>query len=38
VVANSRSHRTMLFRALDTGGLYQIRKVKKLTYRLIDPG
>jgi hypothetical protein len=38
VVANSRSHRTMLFRAMDTGGLYRIRNVKKLTYRLIDPG
>lgn len=38
VVANSRSHRTVLFRAMDTGRLYRIRNVKKLTYRLIDPG
>jgi hypothetical protein len=38
VVASSRSHHTMLFRAMDTGGLYRIRNVKKLTYRLIDPG
>jgi hypothetical protein len=38
VVANPRSHRIMLFRAMDTGGLYRIRNVKKLTYRLIDPG
>ena len=38
VVANSRSHRTVLFRSMDTGGLYRIRNVKKLTYRLIDPG
>ena len=38
VVVNSRSHRTVLFRAKDTGRLYRIRNVKKLTYRLIDPG
>ena len=38
VVANSRSHRTVLFRSMDPGGLYRIRNVKKLTYRLIDPG
>ena len=37
VVANPRSHRSVLFRAPDTGGLYRITNVKKLTYRLIDP-
>lgn len=37
VVANPRSHRTMLFRAPDTGGLYRITSVKKRSYRLIDP-
>jgi hypothetical protein len=31
VVANPQSHRTMLFRATDTGGL------KKRAYRLLDP-
>ena len=37
VVANPRSHRTMLFRATDTGGLYRITNVKKRAYRLVDP-
>jgi hypothetical protein len=37
VVANPRSHRTMLFRAVDIGGLYRIANVKKHSYRLIDP-
>ncbi|MGL4260947.1 MULTISPECIES: hypothetical protein [unclassified Afipia] len=38
VVANPRSHRTVLFRAVDSGGLYRISNVKRLTYSLIDPG
>lgn len=37
VVANPRSHRTVLFRAADIGGLYRITNVKKHSYRLIDP-
>jgi hypothetical protein len=37
VVANPRSHRTALFRAADTGGLYRITNIKKRTYRLVDP-
>jgi hypothetical protein len=37
VVANPRSHRTMLFRAPDTGGLYRITNVKKRAYRLLGP-
>jgi hypothetical protein len=37
VLANPRSHRTMLFRATDTGGLYRITNVKKRAYRLVDP-
>jgi hypothetical protein len=37
VVANPRSHRTVLFRAADIGGLYRIANVKKHSYRLIDP-
>lgn len=37
VVANPRSHRTTLFRAPESGGLYRITNVKKRTYRLIDP-
>ncbi len=36
VVANPRSHRTVLFRAADIGGLYRITNVKKHSYRLID--
>ena len=38
VVANPRSHRTVLFRALDNGRIYRITRVKKHSYRLIDPG
>jgi hypothetical protein len=38
VVANPRSHRTMLFRAPDTGGFYRITNVKKRAYRLLGPG
>lgn len=37
VVANPRSHRTVLFRAGGVGGLYRITNVKKHSYRLIDP-
>lgn len=37
VVANPRSHRTVLFRAADIGGFYRITNVKKHSYRLIDP-
>jgi hypothetical protein len=37
IVANPRSHRTVLFRAADTGGLYRITNVKKRAYRLVGP-
>lgn len=37
VVANPRSHRTMLFRATDSGRLYRITNVKKRAYRLVGP-
>ena len=37
VVANPRSHRTVLFRSPDTGGLYRVTSVKRRAYRLIDP-
>ncbi len=37
VVVNPCSHRTVLFRAPDTGGLYRITNVKRRTYRVIDP-
>jgi hypothetical protein len=37
VVTNPRSHRTVLFRATGSGGLYRIANVKKHGYRLIDP-
>ena len=37
VVANPRSHRTVLFREPQSGGLYRISNVKKRSYRLIDP-
>jgi hypothetical protein len=37
VVANPRSHRTVLFRASESRGLYRIRNVKKQAYRLIEP-
>jgi hypothetical protein len=37
VVVNPRSHRTVLFRAPDSGRLYRITSVKKHSYRLIDP-
>ena len=36
VVTNPRSHRTVLFRAPDSGGLYRIPNVKSRLYRLID--
>jgi hypothetical protein len=37
VVANPRSHRTMLFRATDSARLYRITNVKKRAYRLLGP-
>lgn len=37
VVANPRSHRTVLFRDPRCGGLYRIPGVKRRDYRLIDP-
>lgn len=37
VVANPRSHRTVLYRAPDNGRLYRITSMKKHSYRLIDP-
>ena len=35
VVANPRSHRTMLFRAPGSSGLYRIPNIKSRTYRLL---
>jgi hypothetical protein len=37
VVANPRSHRTVLFRAPDSGGLYRIPNIRSRAYRLLDP-
>jgi len=37
VVANPRSHRTVLFRATGSGGLYRIPNIKSRTYRLLEP-
>ncbi len=37
VIASPRSHRTMLFRALECGRIYRITNVKRRSYRLIDP-
>ncbi|MGH6766402.1 MAG: DUF6927 domain-containing protein, partial [Bradyrhizobium sp.] len=37
VVANPRSHRSILFRAADIGGFYRVSNVKKHSYRLIGP-
>jgi hypothetical protein len=36
VVANPRSHRTVLFRAPGSGSLYRIPNIKSRTYRLVD--
>ena len=36
VIANPRSHRTMLFRAPGSGNLYRIPNIKSRAYRLID--
>jgi hypothetical protein len=37
VVANPRSHRTVLFRAPGSSSLYRIPNIKSRTYRLVDP-
>ena len=37
VIANPRSHRTVLFRAPGSGSLYRIPNIKSRTYRLVDP-
>ena len=37
VIANPRSHRTVLFRAPGSANLYRIPKIKSRTYRLVDP-
>lgn len=37
VVKNRRSHRTVLFRDPERGGLYRIPNVKRREYRLLDP-
>lgn len=37
VVANPRSHRSVLFRAAGSYALYRIPSVKKRSYRLLDP-
>ena len=37
VIANPRSHRTVLFRAPETGHLYRIPNIKSQRYRLVDP-
>ena len=37
VVANTRGHRTVLFRAPGSSGLYRIPNIKSRSYRLIEP-
>jgi hypothetical protein len=37
VIANSRSHRTLLFRSPGSSSLYRIPNIKSRTYRLVDP-
>ena len=37
VIANPRSHRTVLFRAPGSSSLYRIPNIKSRTYRLVDP-
>ena len=37
VIANPRSHRTVLFRAPDSRSLYRIPNIKSRTYQLVDP-
>jgi len=37
VIANSRNHRTVLFRAPGSDSLYRIPSIKSRAYRLIDP-
>ncbi len=37
VIANPRSHRTVLFRASGSSSLYRIPNIKDRTYRLVDP-
>jgi len=37
VIANPRSHRTVLFRAPGSSSLYSIPNIKSRTYRLVDP-
>ncbi len=36
VIANPRSHRTVLFRAPGPGNLYRIPNIKSRAYRLVD--
>jgi len=37
VIANPRSHRTVLFRSPGSSSLYRIPNIKSRTYRLVDP-
>jgi hypothetical protein len=37
VIANPRSHRTVLFRAPGSSSLYRIPNIKRRSYRLVDP-
>jgi hypothetical protein len=37
VIANPRSHRTVLFRAPSSSSLYRIPNIKSRSYRLVDP-
>ena len=37
VIANPRSHRTVLFRASGSGTIYRIHNIKRRSYRLVDP-
>ena len=37
VIANPRSHRTVLFRAFGSGNIYRIPNIKRRSYRLVDP-
>jgi hypothetical protein len=37
VIANPRSHRTVLFRASGSDNIYRIPNIKRRSYRLVDP-
>ena len=37
MIANPRSHRTVLFRVPGSDSLYRIPNIKSRTYRLVEP-